>query len=227
MKKYFLLLFMFTFLKSFSQENAVKFANFDKYAAENEALPAPEPDENRVVFMGNSITEGWKTMHPYFFENNSYVDRGISGQTTSQMLLRFRKDVIDLKPKAVVFLAGINDIAENTGPIAIEDIFGNIASMVELAKANGIIPIVCSTLPANRFPWRERIKPADKVVQLNELLKEYCKENAITYVDYYKAMVNDEMGLSPALAKDGVHPTSKGYKIMEPIIEDAINSVLK
>ncbi|MCM5662841.1 SGNH/GDSL hydrolase family protein [Galbibacter mesophilus] len=227
MKNYFFLLLMFTFLKSHSQENAVKFANFEKYAVENKALNSPKPDENRVVFYGNSITEGWKDMHPYFFEENPYIDRGISGQTTSQMLLRFRKDVIELEPKAVVFLAGINDIAENTGPIAIEDVFGNIISMVELAQANQIIPIVCSTLPANHFPWRERIKPADKVIELNELLKDYCKKNNVTYVDYYSAMVNKEKGLSKELAHDGVHPTSEGYKIMEPIIQKAINTAVK
>ncbi|WP_335964502.1 SGNH/GDSL hydrolase family protein [Galbibacter sp. PAP.153] len=226
MKKYFLLIIMLTFLKSFAQQTAVEFANFKKYKTENEALSAPVANENRVVFMGNSITEGWKNTHPDFFEENPYIDRGISGQTTSQMLLRFRKDVIELQPKAVVFLAGINDIAENTGPIALEDIFGNIASMIELAKANNIKVVLCSVLPTNDFPWRPSIKPADKVISLNKMLKNYAKENNLIYVDYYSEMVNDTKGLDPDIAKDGVHPTLKGYKIMEPMVKKGIDKVL-
>ncbi|MEL4307660.1 SGNH/GDSL hydrolase family protein [Joostella sp. CR20] len=227
MKKYFLLLCSLVGFNSFAQDNTVAFANFEKYEAENKVLPAPNPTENRVVFMGNSITEGWKNMHPDFFEENPYIDRGISGQTTSQMLLRFRRDVIDLQPKVVTFLAGINDIAENTGPIALEDVYGNIISMVELAKANNIIPIICSTLPANHFPWRERINPTEKVIELNQMLKAYADKHQIVYVDYYTAMVDDKKGLSKELASDGVHPTSKGYDIMEPMIKEAIDKVLK
>ncbi|MCF8715204.1 SGNH/GDSL hydrolase family protein [Joostella atrarenae] len=227
MKKHFLMICLFSAVYSFGQQTAVEFANFAKYEAENKALPAPKASEDRVVFMGNSITEGWKNNHPEFFENNPYIDRGISGQTTSQMLLRFRRDVIDLKPKAVTFLAGINDIAENTGPIEIKDVFGNIISMVELAQQNNIVPIICATLPANHFPWRERIQPATKVIELNEMLKAYAKKNNIVYVDYYKAMVDDKMGLSEELASDGVHPTSKGYDIMEPLVKKGIEEALK
>ncbi len=227
MKKILLVTLMLTFLQSFGQKSATKFANFEKYAAQNAALPPAESDQNRVVFMGNSITEGWINARPEFFESNPYIDRGISGQTTSQMLLRFRRDVIDLNPKVVVFLAGINDIAENTGTIALEDVFGNIISMVELAKSNQIQAVICSVLPANNFPWRPAIKPADKVIELNRMLKAYATKNNMVYVDYYKAMVNDQKGLSPDLAKDGVHPTSKGYAIMEPMVVKGIEEALK
>src|SRR5690606_6373780 len=219
MKKLLLITFMLSFLQSFSQKSATAFANFDKYAEQNAALAPAKANEDRVVFMGNSITEGWINARPSFFETNPYIDRGISGQTTSQMLLRFRRDVIDLSPKVVVFLAGINDIAENTGPIAIEDIYGNIISMVELAQANQIKPVICSVLPANNFPWRQSIKPAEKVIELNSLLKQYADNNDLVYVDYFTAMVNDQKGLSPELAHDGVHPTVKGYKIMEPLVK--------
>ncbi|MEH6705077.1 MULTISPECIES: SGNH/GDSL hydrolase family protein [Galbibacter] len=227
MKNILLLVCILSGINSYAQQTAVEFANFEKYAAENKALLAPEATENQVVFMGNSITEGWKNMHPDFFENNPYIDRGISGQTTSQMLLRFRRDVIDLKPKAVTFLAGINDIAENTGPIELEDVYGNIISMVELAQANNIIPIICSTLPANHFPWREHINPTEKVIELNKMLKAYANQNSIIYVDYYTAMVDDKKGLSEELASDGVHPTSKGYDIMEPMVQEGIKKALK
>ncbi|MCX2678449.1 SGNH/GDSL hydrolase family protein [Galbibacter sp. EGI 63066] len=226
MKKYILVIIMLSFLKLFAQQTAVAFADFSKYEAENTALPIPQPDQDRVVFMGNSITEGWKNTHPYFFEENPYIDRGISGQTTSQMLLRFRRDVIDLQPKVVVLLAGINDIAENTGPVELKDVFGNIISMVDLAQANQIKVVVCSVVPANNFPWRKSIKPADKVIALNTMMQQYCGENNIVYVDYYNAMVNDKKGLGKDLAEDGVHPTSKGYKIMEPLVKAGIKQAL-
>lgn len=227
MRKLLLCTLMLSFLQTFSQQTATEFANFKKYAEQNTTLPPATTDENRVVFMGNSITEGWINASPAFFQDNPYIDRGISGQTTSQMLLRFRRDVIDLKPKVVTFLAGINDIAENTGPIALEDVFGNIISMVELAQANAIVPVICSVLPSNNFPWRPSIKPADKVIELNKMLKAYADKNDIVYVDYYAAMVNDQKGLSPELAHDGVHPTAKGYAIMEPLVVDGIQQALK
>ncbi|WP_417362867.1 SGNH/GDSL hydrolase family protein [Galbibacter sp.] len=227
MKKLLLMTLMLSFLQSFSQQTATEFANFKKYAEQNAALSLTKAKENRVVFMGNSITEGWINARPEFFKDNPYIDRGISGQTTSQMLLRFRRDVIDLNPEVVTFLAGINDIAENTGPIALEDIFGNIISMVELAQANNIQPVICSVLPSNNFPWRPSIKPADKVIELNKMLKEYADNNQIVYVDYYAAMVNDQKGLSPELAHDGVHPTSEGYAIMEPLVVAGIKKALK
>ena len=213
-------------MQAYCQNNQTyqEWANLKKYAAENHALPPPAKNEKRVVFMGNSITEGWKRADSSFFSSNNYFDRGISGQTTPQMLLRFRQDVIDLKPSAVVILAGINDIAENTGPISLDDILGNIISMTELARANKIRVILCSILPANKFPWRPQIQPADKVIQLNAMIRAYADKNKITYVDYYPAMVDSEKGLDKKYTQDGVHPTAAGYAIMEPLVVKAINS---
>ena len=180
-----------------------------------------------VVFMGNSITQGWVDMRPHFFIENSFVNRGISGQTTPQMLLRFRQDVIDLKPKAVVILAGINDIAENTGPISLEDIAANIESMIELSIVHGIHPLVCSVLPANNFPWRPEILPREKVIKLNELLLALTEKHQATYVDYYTSTVDTEGGLKSDLGYDTVHPNDKGYKVLEPIILESLQSVFR
>lgn len=200
--------------------------NLKKYAQENQEL-ANISSKGRIVWMGDSITEMWKTTDPEFFQNPLYVNRGIGGQTTSQMLLRFRQDVINLKPEAVVILAGINDIAQNTGPISIENILGNIISMVELAKANQIKVVISSVLPANKFPWRPDILPADKVIELNKLLQHYCKKNNIIYVDYYSKMTNAQKGLEVEIANDGVHPTLSGYQIMKPLVLEAIKKVSK
>ena len=200
--------------------------NIQRYADDNEKLKTVT-DKNRVVFMGNSITEGWRNNDSSFFISNGYVDRGISGQTTPQMLVRFREDVIDLKPAVVVILAGINDIAQNTGPIKPEDTYGNIISMAELAKANNIKVVITSTLPANVIPWRTYIHPADQVVTLNKMLKEYADKNKIVYVDYYAAMVDDKKGLPKSLSNDGVHPTLAGYQIMEPLVQKGIADALK
>ncbi len=180
-----------------------------------------------VVFMGNSITQGWVDMRPHFFIENSFVNRGISGQTTPQMLLRFRQDVIALKPKAVVILAGINDIAENTGPISLEDIAANIESMVELSIVHGIHPLVCSVLPANNFPWRPEILPREKVIKLNELLLALTEKHQATYVDYYTSTVDTEGGLKSDLGYDTVHPNDKGYQVLEPIILESLQSVFR
>ena len=177
--------------------------------------------------MGNSITEGWKYTDSGFFAGRPYFDRGISGQTTPQMLVRFREDVISLKPSVVVILAGINDIAENTGPIKLENTFGNIQSMAELARQAHIKVVISSVLPANHFPWRPSIIPTEKVIQLNKLLKEYADANGIVYLDYYSAMVDAEKGLPANLSHDGVHPTLAGYKIMEPLAEKAIDEAIK
>ena len=210
---------LFTTL-SFGQD----WANLKRFQQENSELMLSKAHEHRVVFMGNSITEGWLSIRPEFFKNKPYVNRGISGQTTPQMLLRFRQDVIHLKPSTVVLLAGINDIAENTGPSTIEMIANNIISMAELAKANQIKVIICSVLPANNFPWRKGIKPAEKVRKLNLILQLYSYKNKLAYVDYYSAMVNDSHGLKKELGEDGIHPNKKGYLIMEPILEKAINN---
>ena len=200
--------------------------NMQRYADDNEKVKTVA-DKNRVVFMGNSITEGWKNNDSAFFINNNYIDRGISGQTTPQMLVRFREDVINLKPAVVVILAGINDIAQNTGYIKLEDTYGNIISMVELAKANNIKVVISSTLPAYQIPWRNNMPSADKVVQLNEMLKAYASKNNIIYVDYFSAMADERKGLPKILSNDGVHPTLEGYKIMEPLVQKAIADAMK
>ena len=205
---------------------AQDWANLKRFEKENTELKTPKPNEHRIVFMGNSITEGWKTIRPDFFANKLYVNRGIGGQTTPQMLLRFRQDVINLSPTVVVILAGINDIAGNTGPSTIEMIENNIVSMAELAKANNIKVILCSVLPAYDFPWRPGLEPAEKVIKLNALLKAYAKKHRLGYVDYFSAMVNKSNGLKEELGSDGIHPNAAGYKIMEPIIEKGIAEVL-
>lgn len=229
MKYISLLLFCTITLNAFAQNDRSQtdWANLKKYAIENAELGVPAKGENRVVFMGNSITEFWKPIDSSFFDNKQYIDRGISGQTTPQMLIRFRPDVIELKPAVVVILAGINDIAENTGPISLNAVFGNIISMIQLATTNKIKVIVSSVLPANAFPWRPEIKPAEKVIALNAMLLAYCKSHNIIYVDYYSKMVDNEKGLEKKLSKDGVHPNLAGYKIMDTLVEEAIKKVLK
>jgi lysophospholipase L1-like esterase len=203
--------------------------NLNRYAQENKTLPDPGPTERRVVFMGDSITEAWVERDPSFFEGRPYLGRGISGQTTPQMLLRFRQDVIDLRPKAVVILAGTNDIAQNTGPITHEQILANIISMAELAKAHGIRVLLCSVLPANYFGWRPQIEAKGQIPALNLLIRGYAEKSGIIYVDYYSAMADEKKGMRDGLCdeKDGVHPNLAGYKVMEPLVEKAIAEALK
>jgi len=219
------------------QKNKENWANFTKYIEErihndwawlkryegdNEKMPAPVAGEKRVIFMGNSITEGWINTDPDFFKNNNYINRGIGGQTTPQMLVRFREDVVNLQPKVVVILAGINDIAENTGPSKLENVAGNLISMAEIAKVNGIKVIFSSVLPAIAFHWNPRIKPAESVIKLNAMLKSYAEKNKLGYIDYYSAVVDENLGMKKDLAMDGVHPNLAGYKIMEPLVKAAI-----
>ena len=189
--------------------------NYDRYAEANaQVTVAP-----KAVLMGDSITDGWPFADPEFFSDNNFVGRVISGQVTNQMLLRFRQDVIDLHPKYVVILAGTNDIAENSGKIDIEKTFGNIVSMCDLAKANGIKPIICSVIPAASFYWRPSVTDAaEKIVQFNTMLEEYAKANKIKYVDYHSAMKDERGGLPQNLANDGVHPTREGYDIMKSLL---------
>jgi len=228
MKYIYSLFFFMISLNTYAQNTEAQndWADVKKYSFENEKLGSPGIGENRVVFMGNSITEFWKTIDSSFFNNKQYIDRGISGQTTPQMLIRFRPDVIELKPSVVVILAGINDIAENTGPISLNSIFGNIVSMIQLATTNKITVVVSSVLPANVFTWRPKIKPAEKVIALNTMLSSYCRSHNIIYLDYYSKMVDDKKGLDKKYTDDGVHPTLAGYKIMEPLVEDAIKKAL-
>ncbi|MEO6981003.1 MAG: SGNH/GDSL hydrolase family protein [Mucilaginibacter sp.] len=201
--------------------------NIARYDDANQKLQPAVAGKITAVYMGDSITDFWVNNDSTFFAANNYIDRGISGQTTGQMLVRFRQDVINLKPKVVVILAGINDIAQNNGPERLEDIFGNIASMAELAKANHIKVIISSVLPANKLPWRPAINPTEKVIQLNAMLKAYSNKNHIVYLDYYSKMVDSEKGLPVNLAKDGIHPTLEGYKAMEPLAQKAVAEALK
>ncbi|HDZ15053.1 hypothetical protein LCGC14_1406150 [marine sediment metagenome] len=200
--------------------------NLKQFEEANQKLSAPAADEDRVVFMGNSITIGWLNNRPEFFEGKPYINRGISGQTTPQMLIRFRQDVVDLQPKVVVILAGTNDIAGNTGPSTIEMIVDNISSMAEIAKANHIKVILSSTLPAFDYPWKPGLEPADKIIALNKMLEAYAKENGHIYLDYFSAMADDRNGLPKKYAEDEVHPTVEGYKVMEPLVEKAIEEAL-
>jgi alpha-L-fucosidase len=202
-------------------------ANLTRYRQANAQLPSPAPEEKRVVFMGNSITQGWARMDPDFFQSNAYIGRGISGQTTAQMLVRFRPDVIDLKPKAVVILAGTNDIAANRGPVPLEQIAGNIFSMAELAKANGIQVVLASVLPANSYAWRPAIMPADKIIELNKMIRAYAKAHKLVYLDFYTPMVDQHKGLKKEYGNDSVHPNLDGYKVMEPLVKKAIAEALQ
>ena len=209
------------------QVNAQDWANLKKYQAENKALNIPEKTENRVVFMGNSITQQWKEKDSAFFQINPYLCRGISGQTTPQMLIRFRQDVVALHPKVVVILAGTNDIAGNTGPSTLEMIMDNLASMTEIAKANGIKVILCSILPAYDYPWRKGLEPNIKIPKLNNLITEYCKKTNTYYLDYFSEMADEKNAMKAELTTDGVHCTPQDYKLMEKMVQEAIVKVLK
>jgi lysophospholipase L1-like esterase len=204
---------------------AQDWANLNKYKNENSILPIPKTGEKRIVYFGDSITEGWSIANLEFFTGKSYINRGISGQTTSQMLLRFRADVIDLKPKVVVILAGTNDIAGNTGPMTLEMILGNLISICELAKANNLTVVLCSVLPAFEYPWKPELTPAETIVTLNKMIQNYAKANGIAYVDYYSAMVDERKGLKAKYSGDGVHPNKEGYLAMASIIEKNISDL--
>jgi alpha-L-fucosidase len=201
--------------------------NLKKYSQANANLSKLSNKEERVVFMGNSITENWVKFHNEFFEENQYIGRGISGQTSAQMLTRFRPDVIDIEASVVVIHAGTNDIAANRGPVTLEQIAGNIFSMTELAKANGIKVVLASVLPANSYAWRPAIYPADKIIALNEMIKTYANKNHILYLDYYSAMVDSNKGLKKEYGRDSVHPNLAGYQVMEPLVKEAIKKALR
>jgi lysophospholipase L1-like esterase len=215
-----LLLFVGEF--SYAQD----WANLSRYKVDNEKLGQPAAGEKRVVFMGNSITEGWGNIRPDFFSGKPYINRGISGQTTPQMLIRFRPDVIALHPEIVVILAGTNDIAGNTGPSTLEMIADNIFSMAELAKAHGIKVILSSVLPVFDYPWKPGLNPAEKIVALNNMIKDYADKNGFIYLDYYSSLVSQRKGMRSEYSQDGVHPNEEGYKVMEPLVEAAIAKAL-
>jgi lysophospholipase L1-like esterase len=196
-----------------------------RYKDANAKLPPPDPGEKRVVFFGDSITELW-ARQPNFFPGEPYIGRGISGQTTMSMLCRFRADVIDLKPAAVVILAGTNDLAQNSGPESMGLIEDDLRSMTELAMGHHIVPILCSVLPASEFPWHKGLEPGPKIVELNQWIEGYCREQHLVFCNYYPAMVNDKLGMRDGLSVDGVHPTAAGFAIMAPLAEDAIKQAL-
>ena len=213
--------------KMMNERNKVDWPYLNCYREDNNKLGLPSAGEKRVVFMGNSITEGWIYMRPEYFAGKPYICRGISGQTSPQMLVRFRPDVIALKPAVVLILTGINDIAGNTGPSTLEMIEDNITSMAELAKANGIQLVLCSVLPAYDFPWNPGVFPAEKIVLLNKWIKEYAATNGFAYLDYHSSMVDERNGLKAEFSEDGVHPKEKVYKVMEQLAEIEIDKALK
>lgn len=220
--------------KSLVERMYTDWAFLAKYRDADQALPAPAAGEHRVVFMGDSITEAWgmkatatSPARGEFFPGKPYLNRGISGQTSPQMLVRFRQDVLDLHPSVVLILAGTNDVAENTGKMTAQETLGNLASMVELARAARIRPVLCSILPASDFRWHTGLQPAPKIQALNALIKDYAAKNSLIYVDYYSPMVNNEGGLKSELSPDGVHPNAAGYAIMAPLAEAGITAALK
>jgi lysophospholipase L1-like esterase len=221
---FFLLLCPFIFL---CRIQAQDWPGLTRYRHANDSLKTLSTPDNRVVFMGNSITDSWIDNSPEFFSNNHYVDRGISGQTTPQMLVRFRADVISLKPKVVVILAGTNDIAGNTGPSTLEMIEDNLTSMAELARANNIKVILCSVLPVYVYPWKPDVKPVEKIAALNEWIKSYAERSHFIYLDYYQSLVDERKGMKAEYSRDGVHPNKAGYAVMEklsqPLIQEALH----
>jgi len=200
--------------------------NLNRYQTENEILGEPKKGEKRVVFLGSSIIEFWKNSSPEFFKAN-YINRGISGQTSPQLLLRFRADVINLKPAAVIILAGSNDIVGNTGPTTLQMIMDNIFSMAELAKMHKIKVILCGNLPVYDYPWKPGLFPAEKLIELNTMIKAYAAAKGFGYIDFHTALKDEKNGTKAIYTKDGVHPNEAGYQIMNPITEKAIKKALK
>jgi lysophospholipase L1-like esterase len=202
-------------------------ATLERYREDNATIGLPRPGEKRVVFMGNSITEQWSPYFPILFPGKPYVGRGIGGQTTPQMLVRFRQDVIALKPAVVVILGGTNDIAGNTGPSTLEMIEDNLASMTELAQANGIRVVLCSVLPVFDYPWHPGLEPAAKIVALNKWIKAYAAAHGAVYLDFHSAMADERQGMGRQYSDDGVHPNAAGFRLMAPLAEQAIAAALR
>ena len=202
-------------------------ANLGYYEERNRELGLPDENEKRIVFMGDSITEEWSNLYPEFFSGNNYINRGIGGQTTPQMLIRFKPDAIDLKPDAIVILAGTNDIAGNTGPSTVRMITDNIFSMAELAIAYDIIVVLASILPVYQYPWVDDVlDPPSAIDSINSKIKEYVENKGLLYLDYYSSMVDDRKGLKSDYTSDGVHPNEAGYKVMSAIADEIISQVL-
>jgi lysophospholipase L1-like esterase len=207
--------------------------NLARYRDANMKISAPAKGEDRVVFMGDSITDSWKLAQ--YFPDKPYINRGISGQTTPQMLVRFRPDVIALQPKVVVILAGTNDLAGNTGPMTVEQIQDNLRSMAELAMANGIRVVFASVLPTSDYNKnkdgsaiiRSMGRPPEKILALNQWMKKYADEHKQSYLDYYSAVADEKGFLREELSADGLHPNAKGYELMKPLAQQAIDAALK
>lgn len=231
MKLTFLLPFLLFTARAFAQEKPDyrdDWADLRHYEAENKTLPTPAVNEKRVIFLGSSIFEFWKTRVPQYFETHkNYIDRGISGQISPQLLLRFRQDVINLKPKAVIILAGSNDIAGTSGHVTTERIMDNIRSMAELAKANNIKVILCAYLPVFDYPWRKGLEPAEKIIALNKQIAAYAAANKFILLDYFTPMVDEHKGQKAELTLDGVHPNVNGYAVMAKATDEAIAQALK
>ncbi|OKL42063.1 SGNH/GDSL hydrolase family protein [Pontibacter flavimaris] len=219
------LLFLLTLLIT-TAAHAQDWPNLNKYKASNEEIIASSKYP-KAVFMGNSITEGWWQQRPEFFAKHDLVGRGIGGQTTPQMLVRFTPDVIDLKPKVVVILAGTNDIAGNTGPSSVKMITDNLAAMAQLAKANGIKVVLSSILPVKEYPWSKDADAVGMIAQVNAWMKQYAAEQGFVYLDYFPQMADEEQGLKKVYSGDGVHPNLEGYAVMEPLVLKAVEDALQ
>ena len=203
-------------------------AQLGRYASDDAALPLPAPGQQRVVFLGDSITDGWgRKPGTSFFPGRPYVNRGISGQTTPQMLVRFEQDVVHLHPAVVVLLAGTNDVAGNTGPETPAMIEDNFRAMTDIARRNGIRVVLASITPAARYPWQPGVESVPVIRELNGWLKQFCAEQHLVYLDYYSAMADAHGAMKPGLSSDGVHPTPAGYAVMAPLAEAAIAEALK
>lgn len=203
----------------------IDFADLARFHEADQKLGPPPPGQNRVVFMGDSITQIWNLQKS--FPGKPYINRGISGQTTMQILIRFRQDVINLKPKVVIILAGTNDLAQNTGPETVGDIENNLMSMAQLARANGIHAVLCSVLPTVHYPWHPELpNPAPKIVALNKWMKAYAAKHGYVYVNYYSAMADPAGGLPHKLSHDGVHPNAAGFAVMDPLAQAGIEKAL-
>jgi len=214
------------FRKAADERLRKDWAYLKKYETQNTKLTASSKGSG-PVFIGDSITEFWWRYDSAFWKDNNYIDRGISGQTSSQMLVRFRPDVVDLHPTIVLINAGTNDIAENTGPISLEHVFGNIVSMVEIAEANKIKVILSSVLPAYDFSWKPGLLPAEKIIKLNAMIKDYAVQHNLAYVDYWTSLKDEKNGLQAKYTFDAVHPNLDGYKVMAPLAKKAIEETIK
>lgn len=226
------LIFLFIFISLNAQDTKYKelmeqdWPELKRYREANQEI-IQNKEWPKVVFMGNSITEGWFHIHPEFFNDNNYANRGIGGQTSPQMLIRFTQDVLDLKPEVVVILAGTNDIAANTGYSSVKMIFDNIKAMAVLAKQENIKVVLSSILPVYDYQWRPGLEPVSKIRELNTLLENYAKEQGHVYLNYFSSMSNDKKGMKKKYSEDGVHPNAEAYKVMEPLAQEAVEQALE